>query len=80
MGPGHTDGQLVTQVLDPGADPGEYSAGRAAATRPAVAQDRKVQESMGPLFDRSQEHLGTSDAMILAGLLTSQPVRRSRTA
>jgi hypothetical protein len=28
-------------------------------------QDQAVTESMGPIFDRSQEHLGTSDAMII---------------
>lgn len=28
-------------------------------------QDTAVQESMGPIFDRSQEHLGTSDAAII---------------
>jgi phthalate 4,5-dioxygenase oxygenase subunit len=30
-----------------------------------VAQDPMVQESMGPLYDRTQEHLATSDAMII---------------
>jgi phthalate 4,5-dioxygenase oxygenase subunit len=29
------------------------------------AQDGAVQESMGPVFDRSSEHLGTADAMII---------------
>jgi phenylpropionate dioxygenase-like ring-hydroxylating dioxygenase large terminal subunit len=29
-------------------------------------QDRGVQESMGPIYDRTQEHLGTSDMMIIA--------------
>jgi hypothetical protein len=29
-------------------------------------QDRAVQESMGPLYDRTKEHLGTSDAAIIA--------------
>jgi hypothetical protein len=28
-------------------------------------QDQAVTESMGPIIDRSQEHLGTSDAMII---------------
>jgi phthalate 4,5-dioxygenase len=28
-------------------------------------QDQAVTESMGPIYDRSQEHLGTSDAMII---------------
>jgi phthalate 4,5-dioxygenase len=28
-------------------------------------QDRAVQESMGPLYDRSKEHLGTSDVAII---------------
>jgi phenylpropionate dioxygenase-like ring-hydroxylating dioxygenase large terminal subunit len=30
------------------------------------AQDQAVQESMGPIYDRSQEHLGTSDLAIIA--------------
>jgi hypothetical protein len=30
------------------------------------AQDQAVQESMGPIYDRSQEHLGTSDVAIIA--------------
>jgi len=30
------------------------------------AQDAAVQESMGPIFDRSREHLGTSDTAIIA--------------
>ncbi len=29
------------------------------------AQDGAVQESMGPIYDRSQEHLGTADSMII---------------
>jgi hypothetical protein len=32
---------------------------------PQVAQDPMAQESMGSVYDRSQEHLGTSDAMII---------------
>ena len=28
-------------------------------------QDQAVTESMGPIYDRSQEHLGTSDAMVI---------------
>ena len=32
---------------------------------PQVAQDPMAQESMGTLYDRSQEHLATSDAMII---------------
>ncbi len=28
-------------------------------------QDQAITESMGPVYDRSQEHLGTSDAMII---------------
>ena len=28
-------------------------------------QDTAVQESMGPIFDRSREHLGTSDIAII---------------
>jgi hypothetical protein len=28
-------------------------------------QDQAVTESMGPVFDRSQEHLGTSDIMVI---------------
>ena len=31
-----------------------------------AAQDQAIQESMGPLVDRSQEHLGTSDTAIVA--------------
>ncbi|MBO0714921.1 MAG: hypothetical protein J2P59_09195, partial [Acidimicrobiales bacterium] len=27
--------------------------------------DQAIVESMGPVFDRSQEHLGTADAMII---------------
>jgi len=30
------------------------------------AQDQAVQESMGPIYDRGQEHLGTSDVAIIA--------------
>jgi hypothetical protein len=30
-----------------------------------VSQDRMVTESMGPLFDRSQEHLGTTDKAVI---------------
>src|SRR5439155_7269788 len=36
---------------------------------PQVAQDPMVQESMGPIYDRSQEHLGTSDAMVIKARL-----------
>jgi phthalate 4,5-dioxygenase oxygenase subunit len=32
---------------------------------PADAQDPMAQVSMGPIYDRSQEHLGTTDAMII---------------
>jgi hypothetical protein len=28
-------------------------------------QDQAITESMGPIFDRSQEHLGSSDAMVI---------------
>jgi nitrite reductase/ring-hydroxylating ferredoxin subunit len=28
-------------------------------------QDQAITESMGPIYDRSQEHLGTSDAMVI---------------
>jgi phthalate 4,5-dioxygenase oxygenase subunit len=31
----------------------------------AAIQDRMVQESMGPVFDRTQEHLGTSDKAVI---------------
>jgi phthalate 4,5-dioxygenase len=31
----------------------------------ASIQDRAVQESMGPLFDRTKEHLGTSDKAVI---------------
>ncbi len=31
----------------------------------ANPQDTAVQESMGPIFDRSSEHLGTTDAMVI---------------
>lgn len=31
----------------------------------AAIQDRTVQESMGPIFDRTQEHLGTSDKAVV---------------
>jgi phthalate 4,5-dioxygenase len=31
-----------------------------------AAQDQAVQESMGPIYDRSREHLGTSDVAIIA--------------
>jgi hypothetical protein len=30
-----------------------------------LVQDQAVTEAMGPIYDRSQEHLGTSDAMII---------------
>ena len=32
---------------------------------PVVAQDPMVCETMGPIWDRTQEHLGTTDAMII---------------
>jgi nitrite reductase/ring-hydroxylating ferredoxin subunit len=32
---------------------------------PAPAQDPMAQESMGPVYDRTQEHLATTDAMII---------------
>jgi phthalate 4,5-dioxygenase oxygenase subunit len=32
---------------------------------PSDAQDPMAQESMGPIYDRTQEHLGTTDAMII---------------
>jgi nitrite reductase/ring-hydroxylating ferredoxin subunit len=32
---------------------------------PAPAQDPMAQESMGPLYDRTEEHLATTDAMII---------------
>jgi hypothetical protein len=32
---------------------------------PSDAQDPAVQESMGPIYDRSQEHLATTDSMII---------------
>jgi phenylpropionate dioxygenase-like ring-hydroxylating dioxygenase large terminal subunit len=32
----------------------------------ADIQDCAVQESMGPIYDRTQEHLGTTDALIIA--------------
>jgi phthalate 4,5-dioxygenase len=32
---------------------------------PSDAQDPAVQESMGPIYDRGQEHLATTDAMII---------------
>src|SRR5262249_60168261 len=28
-------------------------------------QDQAITESMGPIYDRTQEHLGTSDAMVI---------------
>lgn len=31
----------------------------------AAIQDRAVQESMGPIYDRTQEHLGTSDRAVV---------------
>lgn len=31
----------------------------------AAVQDRAVQESMGPIYDRTQEHLGTSDKAVI---------------
>jgi phthalate 4,5-dioxygenase oxygenase subunit len=31
----------------------------------AEPEDRGMQESMGPIFDRTQEHLGTTDAMVI---------------
>jgi len=39
-------------------------------------QDRAIQESMGPVVDRSQEHLGPADrAIIVARQLLSQAIR-----
>jgi len=32
---------------------------------PADAQDPMAQESMGPIYDRTQEHLGITDSMII---------------
>jgi len=32
---------------------------------PGIAQDSSMQESMGPIYDRTQERLGTSDLMII---------------
>jgi len=32
---------------------------------PSIAQDAMTQETMGPIYDRTQERLGTSDAMII---------------
>jgi hypothetical protein len=32
---------------------------------PSGAQDPMTQETMGPIYDRTQEHLGTTDAMII---------------
>ena len=31
----------------------------------AEPEDRGMQESMGPIYDRTQEHLGTSDLMVI---------------
>jgi hypothetical protein len=42
-------------------------------------QDHAVQESMGPIVDRTKEHLGTTDAAVIAtrrlllGILRKQP-------
>ena len=37
------------------------------ALRPrAAVQDTAIQESMGPIYDRTKEHLGTSDTAIIA--------------
>ena len=39
-------------------------------------QDRAVQETMGPIVDRSKEHLGPADAAIIAARkLLQQAVR-----
>jgi hypothetical protein len=32
---------------------------------PGMLQDPMAQESMGPIYDRTQEHLGTTDAMVI---------------
>jgi phthalate 4,5-dioxygenase len=32
---------------------------------PGIAQDAMAQETMGPIYDRTQERLGTSDVMII---------------
>ena len=32
----------------------------------AEPQDRGMQESMGPIYDRTREHLGTTDMMVIA--------------
>ncbi|HVL57299.1 MAG TPA: Rieske 2Fe-2S domain-containing protein [Burkholderiaceae bacterium] len=39
--------------------------GNFSGIRGAAIQDRAVQESMGPIYDRTQEHLGTSDRAVI---------------
>ncbi len=39
--------------------------GNFSGVRGAAIQDRAVQESMGAIFDRTQEHLGTSDKAVM---------------
>jgi phthalate 4,5-dioxygenase oxygenase subunit len=50
---------------------------------PGPGQDPMAQESMGTIYDRSQEHLGTSDAMIIRArhsLITAAKALRDRQA
>lgn len=39
----------------------------------AALQDRVVQESMGPIYDRTQEHIETSDKAVIFYLKEPQP-------
>jgi len=40
-------------------------------------QDQAITESMGPIFDRTQEHLGSSDAMVIRTRLRLMQVARA---
>jgi hypothetical protein len=53
------DLQHAMQDNDGDAPRGNYSG------LPGAAQDPMAQETMGTIYDRTQEHLGTSDSMII---------------
>lgn len=46
-------------------DRGMMKTGNFSGVIGAAIQDRVVQESMGPIFDRTQEHLGVSDKAVI---------------
>lgn len=46
-------------------DRAEMGRDRFSGIRGTVTEDHAVQESMGPIYDRSREHLGTSDLAVI---------------